>query len=86
MHNVRPMDLSGKAVAITGATSGIGEATALLVARSGGSVALAGRRADRLEALAGRITDEGGKAVALPTDVAKEDEARAFIEQAAEQL
>jgi NADP-dependent 3-hydroxy acid dehydrogenase YdfG len=80
------MDLSGKAVAITGATSGIGEATALLVARSGGSVALAGRRADRLEALAARITDEGGRAVALPTDVAKEDEARAFVAQAAEQL
>jgi NADP-dependent 3-hydroxy acid dehydrogenase YdfG len=80
------MDLSGRAVAITGATSGIGEATALLVARAGGSVALAGRRADRLEALAARIAGEGGTAIALPTDVSKEDEARAFVEQAAEQL
>jgi NADP-dependent 3-hydroxy acid dehydrogenase YdfG len=80
------MDLTGRAIAITGATSGIGEATAVAAARAGASVALAGRRADRLEALAARIEDEGGRAVALPTDVAKEDEARAFIQHAYEQL
>jgi hypothetical protein len=80
------MDLSGRAVAITGATSGIGEATALQAAQAGASVALAGRRADRLEALAQRIEQEGGRAVAIPTDVAKEDSARAFVEQASEQL
>ncbi len=80
------MDLSGRAVAITGATSGIGEATAMLVARAGGSVALAGRRADRLEALTARIEQQGGRAVALATDVAKEGEARAFVAHAHEQL
>ena len=80
------MDLTGRAIAITGATSGIGEATAVACARAGASVALAGRRADRLEALAGRIEDEGGRAVALPTDVAVEDEARAFVQHAFEQL
>jgi NADP-dependent 3-hydroxy acid dehydrogenase YdfG len=80
------MDLSGRAIAITGATSGIGEATALLAAKAGASVALAGRRADRLEALAQRIEQEGGRAVALPTDVGKQDEARAFVEQAHAQL
>lgn len=79
-------DLDGKAVAITGASSGIGEATALAVARAGGSVALAARRADRIEALAKRIEDEGGRALALPTDVAVEDEARAFIAHAYEHL
>jgi clavulanate-9-aldehyde reducatase len=80
------MDLTGRAIAITGATSGIGEATAVACARAGASVALAGRRADRLEALAKRIEDEGGRAVALPTDVAVEDEARAFVQHAFEQL
>ena len=80
------MDLQGRAVAITGATSGIGEATALAAVRAGASVALAGRRADRLDALVSRIEDEGGRAVALPTDVTKEDEARAFVQHAYEQL
>ncbi len=80
------MDLTGRAIAITGATSGIGEATAVAAARAGASVALAGRRADRLEAIASRISDEGGRAVALPTDVAVEDEARAFVQHAYEQL
>jgi clavulanate-9-aldehyde reducatase len=80
------MDLTGRAIAITGATSGIGEATAVACARAGASVALAGRRADRLEALAKRIEDEGGRAVALPTDVAVEDEARTFVQHAFEQL
>jgi NADP-dependent 3-hydroxy acid dehydrogenase YdfG len=63
-------DLEGRAVAITGASSGIGEATALALARAGASVALAARRADRIEALAKRI----------------EDEARAFVAHAYEHL
>ena len=80
------MDLSGRAIAITGATSGIGEATAVAVAQAGGSVALAGRRRDRLDAVAKRVEEEGGRAVALPTDVAVESEARAFVQHAYEQL
>lgn len=79
-------DLSGSVVAITGASSGIGEATALACARAGAAVALAARRADRIEALARRIEDEGGRAVALPTNVADEREARAFVEHAYEAL
>src|SRR6202023_2120744 len=58
------MDLSGQVVAITGASSGIGEATAVACARAGASVALAARRADRIEALAERIAEEGGRALA----------------------
>ena len=80
------MDLADRAIAITGATSGIGEATAVACARAGASVALAGRREDRLAALKARIEDEGGRAVALPTDVAVEDEARAFVQHAYEKL
>jgi NADP-dependent 3-hydroxy acid dehydrogenase YdfG len=78
------MDLSGRVIAITGATSGIGEATAVMAARAGAAVALAGRRADRLDEVAARIGEEGGRAFALPTDVAVEDEARAFVQQAYE--
>jgi NADP-dependent 3-hydroxy acid dehydrogenase YdfG len=80
-------DLSGKAVAITGASSGIGEATALALARAGASVALGARRGDRIEALAQRIEEEAGAtAVALEVDVADEAQARAFIAGATDRL
>jgi clavulanate-9-aldehyde reductase len=80
------MDLEGRVVAITGATSGIGEATAIAAAKAGAAVALAGRRAERLAALEQRIEDAGGRAVALPTDVADEEQAREFIAIAHERL
>ena len=79
-------ELSGKAVAITGASSGIGEATALTLAKAGASVALGARRKDRIDALAARIEDEGGTAVALEVDVTDEAQARAFVERAHERL
>jgi NADP-dependent 3-hydroxy acid dehydrogenase YdfG len=79
-------ELSGKAVAITGASSGIGEATALTLARAGASVALGARRKDRIDALAARIEDEGGTAVPLEVDVADEAQAREFVATARERL
>jgi NADP-dependent 3-hydroxy acid dehydrogenase YdfG len=79
-------ELSGKAVAITGASSGIGEAAALALARAGASVALGARRKDRIDALAARIEDEGGTAVPLEVDVTDEGRARAFVETAADRL
>src|SRR5437016_4089123 len=77
-----PIDLSGQVVAVTGASSGIGEATALACVRAGAAVALAARRAERIEQLAQRIEGEGGRALCVQTDVGDEDQARAFIERA----
>jgi clavulanate-9-aldehyde reducatase len=74
-------DLASQVVAVTGASSGIGEATALACARAGAALALAARREDRIAALAERIAGEGGRALAVPTDVGEEDQARAFIER-----
>jgi NADP-dependent 3-hydroxy acid dehydrogenase YdfG len=63
------MGIEGKVVAITGASSGIGEATALLLAERGAKVVLGARRPDRLEALAARIAAAGGEVAVKPTDV-----------------
>jgi NADP-dependent 3-hydroxy acid dehydrogenase YdfG len=81
-----PGSLEGRVAAITGASSGIGEATAVALAREGASVAVAARRADRLEALVGRIESDGGKALAIETDVTDESQARGFVERANEEL
>ena len=79
-------DLSGRVAVVTGASSGIGEATARALAAAGAAVALAGRREDRLEALAGRIDSDGGRALAVATDVSNEDQAGQLIRRANEEL
>src|SRR3954469_15055357 len=79
-------DLSGQVVAITGASSGIGEATALACAEAGAAVALAARRTDRIDALAERINGDGGRAGAIATDVSQEDQAAAFVQRAHAEL
>ena len=61
--------VNGKVVAITGASSGIGEASALLLAESGAKLVLGARGTDRLQALADRIVASGGDAVWVRTDV-----------------
>lgn len=78
--------LADRVVAITGASSGIGEATALALAEAGAKVALAARRAERLEEIVRRIEAAGGEALAIPTDVADEAQANAFITAAAERF
>ncbi len=79
-------DLKDQVVAVTGASSGIGEATALACAGAGAAVALAARRKERIEELAGQIVEQGGRAIAVQTDVGEEDQARAFVEQAHAEL
>lgn len=74
-------DLTGKVAAVTGASSGIGAATARALAGAGAAVALGARREDRLKALAAEIETGGGKALALPGDLADETGARDFVEQ-----
>jgi NADP-dependent 3-hydroxy acid dehydrogenase YdfG len=78
--------LEGRVAAVTGASSGIGQATALALAGAGASVALAARRQDRLDELAERITAEGGRALPVGCDVSDEDQARGFIQRAHEEL
>lgn len=71
--------LAGRVAAVTGASSGIGEATALALSRAGATVAIGARRRDRLEALADRL--EGPSSV-HEVDLSDEDQARAFVEGA----
>jgi NADP-dependent 3-hydroxy acid dehydrogenase YdfG len=78
--------LDGKVAAITGASSGIGEATALALAAEGAAVALAARREDRIGALAKRIEGDRGRALAVTTDVTDEEQANAFVQRANDEL
>ena len=64
--------LQGKTALVTGASSGIGEATALALAAHGAKVAVAARRVERLETLTTHIKKSGGEALALACDVADE--------------
>lgn len=74
------VDLRNKPIAITGASSGIGAATAIACAKAGMPVALGARRTDKLEAIVRRIRDQGGRAIAVPMDVAEPDQCRALID------
>lgn len=78
--------ISGKAVAITGASSGIGEATARLLAERGAAVVLGARRADRLDELAEEIRESGGRAVAVATDVTRPGDLRRLVDSAVTQF
>ena len=78
--------LDGTVALITGASSGIGEATALALAAQGASVALAARRKERLEQLAENITGKGGRALVIETDVTEKTQAQAAVERTVREL
>jgi NADP-dependent 3-hydroxy acid dehydrogenase YdfG len=78
--------LNGTVALVTGASSGIGEATALALAEQGAGVAIAARRQDRLDALAGRIRDAGGTALAVQSDVTSQEQAEALVQQTVDGL
>lgn len=75
-------NIQGKVILITGASSGIGEAAARLLAQKGAKVVLGARRTDRLERLVAEIRDAGEIAMARQLDVTRRDEVQAFVDAA----
>ncbi|MER6568569.1 SDR family NAD(P)-dependent oxidoreductase [Streptomyces sp. NPDC001093] len=76
----------GESCAALGASSGIGEATALSLAAEGAAVALVARRRDRLEELAGKIRTEGGAALVVKADITEREQATAAVERVVVEL
>ncbi len=74
--------LENKIAVITGASSGIGEATALLFAREGAKIVLGARRIERLNDIVAKIKADGGEAIAKKTDVSAEQDVKELIELA----
>jgi NADP-dependent 3-hydroxy acid dehydrogenase YdfG len=75
-------NIEGKVAVITGASSGLGEATARLLSAQGASVVLGARRHDRIRALADKLTGRGGKAIAITTDVIDCDQVMKLVDAA----
>jgi len=74
--------IKDKIVVVTGASSGLGEATARLLSAQGATVVLGARRADRLQLLAKDLEARGGKALALTTDVTRREQVKALVDSA----
>lgn len=75
-------NIEGKVVVITGASSGLGEATARHLSAEGATVVLGARRTDRIQHLADEIVDGGGKALAITTDVTDCDQVKGLVDAA----
>jgi NADP-dependent 3-hydroxy acid dehydrogenase YdfG len=86
MTDPNRLPLDGTVALVTGASSGIGESTAVALSAAGAHVVAAARRADRLHSLVGRITRSGGRALAVAADLAQEDQAHATVTRAVEEF
>jgi NADP-dependent 3-hydroxy acid dehydrogenase YdfG len=75
-------NIEGKVVVITGASSGLGEATARHLSAQGAHVVLGARRVDRIQSLADELTRNGAKAVAVATDVTRFDDVKRLVDTA----
>ena len=80
------IDLSGKPIAITGASSGIGAATAIACARAGMPIALGARRQDRLREVVDLIRARGGRAIAVACDVDQPQDSQRLIDRCASEF
>ncbi len=78
--------LDGKVVVVTGASSGIGEATVRALAAEGAAVVAGARRKERLDGLVEEVAKEGGKAIAVECDVTDEDQAHDLVRRAVEEF
>lgn len=79
-------NIKGKVVVITGASSGLGEATARRLSEEGAVLVLAARRAERIKQLAKTIEGDGGKALAIPTDVTKAQHVQTLVDTAVQKF
>ena len=78
--------LNGKVAVVTGASSGIGEATVRSLAGEGAAVVAGARRKERLDGLVEEVTRDGGKAIAVECDVTDEQQAHALVDRAIEEF
>lgn len=86
MNTSNTQNISGKVVVITGASSGLGEATARLLSAQGATVVLGARRTDRLQTLVKELATQGGKAAAVATDVVDCEQVKKLVDTAVEKF
>lgn len=80
------MNLKGKTIVVTGGNSGVGAATALLLAKDGANVVISARRQAALDEVAKKIEDEGGNVLTVPTDISKDEDCKNLMKAAVDKF